>query len=49
MPGISEFVVAAGVVEQGEEAHHFNLGRMVAAEVESVAQNGFPMARTVCG
>ncbi len=43
--GIGVFVVAAGIVEKGEEADDFLVGGMVAAEFHAVAQDGEPMGR----
>jgi hypothetical protein len=47
--GIGVFVVAAGVVEEGEEADDLLIGGMVAAEFDAVAQDGQPMERPMDG
>jgi hypothetical protein len=47
--GVSVFVVAAGVVEKGEEADDLLIGGMMAAEFHAVAQDGEPMGRAVVG
>ena len=45
--GVGVFVVAAGVMEEGEEADDLLVGGMVAAEFHAVAQDGEPVGRTV--
>jgi hypothetical protein len=47
--GVGVFVVAAGIVEEGEEADDLPVGGMVAAEFHAVAQDGEPMGRAVVG
>ena len=47
MAGVGVFVVAAGVVEQGEEADDLRVGGMVAAEFHTVAQDVEPVGRAV--
>ena len=47
--GVGIFIVAAGIVEKGEEADDLRVGGMVAAEFHAVAQDGEPMGRAVVG
>jgi hypothetical protein len=47
--GVGVFVVAAGIVEKGEEADDLLVGGMMAAEFHAVAQDGEPMKRTMDG
>ncbi len=47
--GVGVFVVAAGIVEEGEEADDLRVGGMVAGEFHAVAQDGEPMGRAVVG
>jgi hypothetical protein len=47
--GISVFVLAAGIVEDGEEADDFLIGSMQRGEVEAVAADGEPVGRPVVG
>lgn len=45
--GVGVFVVAAGIVEEGEEADDLRVGGMMAAQFHAVAQDGEPMGRAV--
>ena len=45
--GVGIFVVATGIVEEGEEADDLLVGGMVAAEFHAVAQDGEPVGRAV--
>ena len=47
--GVTIFVFPAGIVEDGEEANDFLIGRVMAGEVETVAADGEPVGRTVVG
>ena len=47
--GVGVFVVAAGIVEEGEEADDLLVGGMVLAEFHSVAQDVEPVGRAVIG
>lgn len=47
--GVRVFIVAAGIVEKGEEADDLLVGGMVAAEFHAVAQDGEPMGSAVVG
>jgi hypothetical protein len=47
--GIGVFVLAAGIVEDGEEADDFLIGSMQRGEVEAVAADGEPVGRAVVG
>jgi hypothetical protein len=47
--GVGVFVVAAGIVEKGEEADDLLVGGMMAAEFHAVAQDCQPMKRTMNG
>lgn len=47
--GVGVLVVAAGIVEEGEEADDLRVGAMVAAQFHAVAQDGEPMGRAVVG
>jgi hypothetical protein len=47
--GIGVFVLAAGIVEDGEEADDFLIGSMQRGEVEAVATDGEPVGRPVVG
>ena len=45
--GVGEFVVAAGVVEEGEEADNLRIRGVVAAEFHAVAQDVEPVGRAM--
>jgi hypothetical protein len=47
--GIGVLIVAAGIVEKGEEADDLLVSGMVAAEFHAVAQDGEPMKSTMNG
>jgi hypothetical protein len=47
--GIAIFVFPAGVVEEGEEADDFLIGRVMAGEIEAVAADSEPVRRAVVG
>jgi hypothetical protein len=47
--GIGVFVLAAGIVEYGEEAHDFLIGTMQRGEVEAIEADGQPVGWSVGG
>lgn len=46
---IAEFILTAGVVEDGEEPYHLLIRRMVAGQKQTIAPHRKPVARAMVG